>query len=308
MPGKKLTIMIIPHGHSGVRKFTVPEGLIKLIALILPVTVGLFIFHVWGFYTKVYQEAKLSKLKSENAILTRRIESIRSEVNLLKRTMERLTESDRMLRALANLEDIDSDVRKAGVGGTAFPSDDPSDSLLSPAVRASAYIAARNIEQLIREAKLTEKSFKEVEEVLSNRQELLNHIPSILPAYGYFTSKFGYRINPFTRRREFHKGLDIAGRNGDPIYATADGVVVAIGFHKYMGRYVIIDHLYGYRTIYAHLSTILVHKGQKVKRGQKIAEMGSSGRSTNPHLHYAVSWRGELKNPEDFIYSDSDFY
>jgi murein DD-endopeptidase MepM/ murein hydrolase activator NlpD len=115
------------------------------------------------------------------------------------------------------------------------------------------------------------------------------------------TSGFAYRKSPFTNEREFHEGLDISARTGTEVIAPADGVVSEIGKTYGFGNLLIISHGYGLKTTYGHLSSILVRKGQKVKRGEKIALTGSTGRTTGPHLHYEVALNGVPVNPLNYI-------
>ena len=130
---------------------------------------------------------------------------------------------------------------------------------------------------------------------------MLSCTPSIWPTKGWISSRFGYRISPFTNEREFHRGLDVSNRMNTQIIAPGDGVISLIGEDYGYGKILHVDHGYGMKTIYAHLSSILVKKGQYVKRGQKIALVGNSGRSTGPHLHYEVHLNGVPVNPLRYI-------
>jgi murein DD-endopeptidase MepM/ murein hydrolase activator NlpD len=118
---------------------------------------------------------------------------------------------------------------------------------------------------------------------------------------GWVTSNFGYRTSPFTGRREFHRGLDIATRSGTPILAPADGVVIFAGPKRLSGNMIIIDHGHGMTTNYGHIKQAHKKKGERVKRGDVIAEVGNTGRSTGPHLHYEVLLNGVSVNPEKYI-------
>jgi murein DD-endopeptidase MepM/ murein hydrolase activator NlpD len=125
--------------------------------------------------------------------------------------------------------------------------------------------------------------------------------PSIAPTKGWATSGFGYRTSPFTGNREHHRGLDIAGRSGTAVKAPSDGKVVYVGRKRALGNTVVIRHGYSIETIYGHLSEVLVKPGQKVERGEMIARMGSTGRSTGPHLHYQVEVNKKAVNPRNYI-------
>ena len=130
--------------------------------------------------------------------------------------------------------------------------------------------------------------------------------PSIRPLYGRIMSRYGWRSHPVNGRRRFHKGIDIASWTGAPIQATADGIVEYAGWSRTFGYVVVIDHDYGYRTVYAHCSQIIAAKGDLVKKGQVVAQVGSTGLSTGPHLHYEVrKWRKSL---DPLAYLDLDMF
>jgi murein DD-endopeptidase MepM/ murein hydrolase activator NlpD len=137
---------------------------------------------------------------------------------------------------------------------------------------------------------------------LEGKHERLASSPSIWPAKGWMTSRYGYRTSPFTGRKQFHAGLDIAGAPGTPVIAPANGKVVFAGKKGPLGNAVIIDHGYGVRTQYGHNQELNVKRGDKIERGQQIALLGNSGRSTGPHLHYVVEVNGKTRNPLDYIF------
>lgn len=144
---------------------------------------------------------------------------------------------------------------------------------------------------------------------LSQKKSLLSSIPSISPVRGWITSRFGSRISPFTGQNSKHRGLDIAAPVGAPIFAPADGVVIFSGPKTGFGNYIMIAHYgYGVVTSYGHNSQNLVQPGQKILRGEQIASVGMSGRSTGPHLHYEIWVNGEAVNPREFILNfNTDF-
>ena len=129
-------------------------------------------------------------------------------------------------------------------------------------------------------------------------------IPPIVPdpSKYNFSSPFGYRTDPFTGESRLHSGVDLAMKVGNPVYATGDGVVEAVNFEFFgYGTTLIIDHGFGYKTLYAHLNSVNVIEGMKVKRGDCIAETGQSGRASGPHLHYEVHYKGERVNPTNYF-------
>jgi murein DD-endopeptidase MepM/ murein hydrolase activator NlpD len=151
------------------------------------------------------------------------------------------------------------------------------------------------------ETQLEEQNFANLQEQVQDRVARLRSTPSILPARGWISSEFGYRMNPFSGRKTFHGGLDVANYTGTAVHAPADGMVTFAGPRGGFGLVVQIDHGYGVQTRYGHNSRVAVKAGLRVTRGQKIAEIGSTGRSTGPHLHYEVVLNNKLVNPRAFV-------
>jgi murein DD-endopeptidase MepM/ murein hydrolase activator NlpD len=145
-------------------------------------------------------------------------------------------------------------------------------------------------------------SLQELVSELEDKHQKLASSPAVWPTKGWLTSRFGTRISPFTGKRQFHSGVDIAGARGTKVIATAAGKIVYAGKKGPMGRTVIIDHGYGIRTHYGHNDEVMVKKGSRVERGAVIAKLGNTGRSTGPHLHYTVEVKGKTVNPLDYIF------
>ncbi len=156
--------------------------------------------------------------------------------------------------------------------------------------------------QLRKISDIEEQNLADLQEHFQDRVDRLLATPSILPTRGYISSGFGHRFNPFSQARSFHAGLDIANNIGTPIYAPADGLVTFVGQLGGFGNVVRIDHGYNIVTKYGHNAKIVVKKGERVRRGDRIAEMGNSGRSTGPHLHYQVEVKGKPVNPKFFFF------
>jgi murein DD-endopeptidase MepM/ murein hydrolase activator NlpD len=148
---------------------------------------------------------------------------------------------------------------------------------------------------------LQRTSQEEIQGFLNDQRSQSAAKPVGWPTRGWITSNFGMRNSPFTGRRKMHEGLDIAARSGTPITATADGIVSRAETASGYGKLVVIDHGYGYRTYYAHNSKIFVKVGQRVKRGEKVAAVGSTGSSTGSHLHYEVRLNNAPLNPRKFL-------
>jgi murein DD-endopeptidase MepM/ murein hydrolase activator NlpD len=211
-----------------------------------------------------------------------------------------LREFDRKLRIMVNLETSEDKKEFQGVGGS-----DPI--LLQPQnnMAKSQKDIVRSmhsaIDNLDREVALCEKDKTELHKFLENQKVLLASTPSIWPANGWLSSRFGYRISPFTGKKEFHRGIDIATRIGAPIVVPADGIVSKVYRDRGYGKVVSVSHGYGVITRYAHLNKALVKKGQYVKRGETIALVGNSGRTTGPHLHYEVHLNRVAVDPLRYI-------
>ena len=143
--------------------------------------------------------------------------------------------------------------------------------------------------------------FNAVERDIDRLANTLAVIPFGKPASGGISSRYGYRKNPFSEAREFHGGIDFRGKVGTEVVTTADGVVEKAKYVKGYGKHVVIKHKKGYKTLYGHLSKIEVKKGQRVVAGEKIGEIGSTGRSTGPHLHYEIIRHGRRINPSKYM-------
>lgn len=154
-----------------------------------------------------------------------------------------------------------------------------------------------------------EKSYKEIESMISNKEKLLSATPAIQPLsnrdLNRLSSGFGYRIDPVYKTVKFHPGLDFTAPQGTPIYATADGVVQTAGnVGNGYGNHIVINHGYSYQTLYGHMSRLKASRGQRVKRGEVIGYVGSTGKSTGPHLHYEVFKSRKRLDPIYFFYND----
>jgi murein DD-endopeptidase MepM/ murein hydrolase activator NlpD len=228
------------------------------------------------------------------------IQEFAKEINKLKQSLVQLDEFEKSIRIIANLDKSDNGDGLFGIGGSA-PEDLDANLDLSTRHQRLIKNMHQQMGQLNTATSAQRADFKSLLENFKSQKNLLAHTPAIKPAKGWVTSDFGYRQSPFTGKRELHKGLDIAYRKDSPIVAAADGVVTHAGHMGLLGSVVVVDHGHGIVTRYAHLSAILCNKGARVKRGEIIAHMGNSGRSTGPHLHYEVRMNGVPVNPAKYI-------
>ena len=232
-------------------------------------------------------------------------EVLNNKIGKIDHVLDELQDrDDNIYRMIFEAEPIPSSVREAGYGGAdRYATLDGYEN--SEIVKATS----KKIDILESQLNVQVKSFDEVYEMAANKADMLKHIPAIMPVRDVelqrISSYFGHRTDPFYKIQKFHSGIDFAAPVGTKIYCTGDGVVeqVVLGNNGY-GNYIVIDHGYGYKTRYAHLKKALVKKGQKVSRGENIALMGNTGKSTAPHLHYEVIKNEKPINPVDFFFND----
>ena len=327
MPKKRITFIVIPANDGQVREFRFPPSILLFGMLVFFCFVGALGYYGNGFYQKVDQEELVEALQDENGDLLRSMELTRKDMQHLAETMDQLIADDDLLRAYHQMEPLSADLRQVGIGGS---EDLPEDfTALPPEKRELVRELSSRIDYLKRMASLQQESFEEIERRYLEKEGDLEHYPTISPVRpgtAWKSSPFGERIDPFTGRKAFHSGVDFAGRKGTPIYATAAGVVSYAYTDLRLGKVVVIEHdieeVNGegevylrqgvYRTEYGHKDQVLVEKGQRVTRRQQIGTMGNTGRSTGPHLHYAVRFQDRrlgghrgYKDPEDFILDEA---
>ncbi|MEO6055614.1 MAG: M23 family metallopeptidase, partial [Gemmatimonadales bacterium] len=218
-------------------------------------------------------------------------------------TIGRIGQRDARIRILANLEPIDPQVQAAGIGGPRVASR-PSRPGDGPAVRRSQEIRV-DLNALIRRANLLASSFAEAKDSLASHSKRLAATPSIMPTQGWLTSAFSsMREHPILHIARPHEGIDVTAPMGSPIEAPAAGVVADAGWESGYGNTITIDHGYGVVTKFAHASKLLVKRGQRVSRGQRIALVGNTGLATGPHLHYEVHVNGRPVDPLKYVLPD----
>lgn len=270
---------------------------IILAALVLCVFLVVLIYNLTIFTSHNIDQRRLERLNRENKIVRREITKIEEEFSKITLIMDSIKQYDKRLRTFASLEPIDDDVRNMGIGGQSSDYDEE----LSKNVRVDLAQLSDALDELLARSKLQKQSFSELLSHVEEKKYLRKHTPSIIPVQGWFISGYGYRIDPFTGQIKMHEGLDIAAPPGTPIIAPADGVVKSVSKNKGFGLMLVIDHGYGYTTLYAHCQRTKVARGTRVKRGDVIAYVGNTGKSTGPHLHYEVHVAHVPRNPIDYI-------
>ncbi len=282
-------------GHLRIRKKTVKISFYLIAFAILSTT---FFF---CDYIQVKKKAfELSRLRQETQNQRSQIQFFSARIEDLEKQLSKLKEFDKKIRIIANLEREQETTPFIGIKSPS-PSD-IRDKLKKEKDDAGLVQQMRSdIERLQSEAVSREDSLSELEKLLQVKREMLTHTPSVWPVQGWVTSGFGYRTNPFTGLTQMHEGLDISNRVGTSVVAPANGIISDVGSDIAHGKVVVIFHGFGMTSRYSHLNKVLVRVGQRVKRGDKIAELGMTGKTTGPHLHYEVKLNGISVNPARYI-------
>lgn len=253
--------------------------------------------------TNFFETPKSKLLARELEIMKLNYNLLNGKIALMDEALAAIEERDNSIyRVYFNSDPISNEVRRAGLGGKNRYKDledfNTSDLIIG---------STKKVDEIMKALAVQSVSLDEITKLAKRKALLLKSIPAIQPVKNeelkQMASGFGYRSDPFTKIRKFHKGMDFSAKSGTPIYATGDGIVKkADAKVSGFGNHIEINHGYGYLTLYAHLSKYKVKAGQKVKRGDIIGYVGSTGRSEAPHLHYEVHKNGEVVNPLNFYY------
>jgi murein DD-endopeptidase MepM/ murein hydrolase activator NlpD len=298
---KKYTVFIFPHGTKSVRKLTVPK-LLPLMAGIVFMTL-VFLLLALGYTYRDYASRTVETERLRRKVVKQNVQiyALAEKAQRLQTQMSVLTMQSKKLGARAQGGSGPARSRQPALGG--WDSVESEEDIADPRANPETFIRKlhANLDALISQASYLEQSQQALDTVFENEHSVLVATPGWLPCMGPITSGFGYRDHPLTGLKEFHSGLDISGPEGTPITATADGLVVRVVREGGYGLLVVVNHGYGLVTRYGHLSSSLAQPGQRVRRGQVLASMGSSGRTTGSHLHYEVFVNGVPVNPVRFL-------
>lgn len=245
----------------------------------------------------IYQKEN-SILRSEYASLNKELQDVESQLSDLRKR------DDRLYRAILSLDPVPNSIRSAGTGGS-----ERDQHLLAIREPGMVMDVSHRIDNISNRVKIQSSSLESVYEEAVNNQYFLACKPSINPISPsdpyWLTSSYGYRSDPFTKRRTAHHGIDMAGPVGTDIHCSGEGTVIYARINRYgYGKEVVVDHGFGYTSRYAHLHDIFVKEGQKINRGEVLGTLGSTGRSTGPHLHYEIRKDGRAVNPTYFFYEN----
>ena len=261
---------------------------------------------VYGLlFTTFFDSPEERLLKKENEQLVLQYEIMNERLSQMEKVLADIQQrDDNIYRTIFGADPIPTSIREAGFGGTnryaSLEGYQNSDIVIETAAR---------LDKITKKLYVQSKSYDEVIDLARNKELMLSHIPAIQPISNKdltrTASGWGYRIHPIYKIKKFHYGIDFTAPTGAEIYATGDGVVKeVISSRRGYGNHVVIDHGFGYATLYAHMSRFNVKKGQEVKRGDVIGFVGSTGTSTAPHLHYEVHEKGKKVNPINYFFND----
>jgi len=297
----RYTVMVLAGPGRRPRHFSLPVLLVPVCMALIALGLmggGLVLL---GLAADRVDDAHLALLEVENERLLAQIDEMELSVDRFEARLDEMAEVEREFRHLASLDPIPEEVRRLGIGGPPGLSELADEASPSPSVREARATLDR-LGELNRQALFQNANFREIVSSLESSRDELAHIPSVSPVRrGWISSRYGRRSDPFTGSLTMHRGVDFSAWTGTPIYATADGRVRRTGRSGHFGLTVEIDHGNGIVTRYAHCSRILVKAGSRVKRGDVIAEVGSTGRSTSPHCHYEVHVSGHHVNPLRYV-------
>ena len=320
-PKNDITLLLLTRQHLEMQKLKFSPNALFVMKLTAFVLASFFMVSSIFFIQYLIQLPRQAIIEMENKTLRSELDKMQFYLDTLQSSIDRMSRFDQKLRAMTEVDRQFAKLRgPKGQGGadetepestlllgdqvvdlTELTQDSASDKYLD---RRESFLVQRVyswMRTLFKDSNLQEQSIEELFEVLKGREIQLAATPLLISVNGWVTSHFGYRLDPFNDRRTFHRGLDVAAREGAPIIAPADGVVTFAGSNGGFGKLVMLFHGYGMSTLYGHTRDIYVKEGQKVSRGDLIASVGNSGRSTAAHLHYEVIFHGVHVDPRKFI-------
>jgi len=295
------TLLLLPENGSAIKRFTVSNTVLKALLIVLAVGVMAVSYLSYDYVQIREKSAELSQLRQLTKVQKEEIESLAAKIDGFEKAMVDIKHFDKKIRIMTNIEGGREANKYLGMGGP-VPEDTIMKSHIAETEKVLIDSIHKNMDQLLEEAKCQEESFKELYDFLKKQRSLLASTPSIWPVVGWVTSEYGYRASPFTGKREFHRGLDIATKMGEDVVAPADGIISQTRKVSDMGNMIRIDHGNGISTCYGHLSKIVVKSGKRVARGEVIGQVGNSGRSTGSHLHYGVRVNGVYVDPRKYLF------
>lgn len=333
MDNSTYTVLLTSNRRGATKAITISAAWVKAGVSLGVVVLVLIAAASVDYFGLLLEQGENKRLRAENDQLSRQFQVVESKLSTLEGSLERIKTLTTKIKLITNIEDEDrvmklsmgtvpgieqnlanlhsEDVEKDREPSSEFlkndalflekpPLDEIRGELTATRTKDYASLSIR-IDKTVKDSALREQGVIRLQELLLERQSILNATPSIKPSRGWFTSRFGYRTDPFTGKPDMHYGLDMAAAPGTPVIAPADGIVSYVGYESGYGKILAIDHGFGVRTRYAHNSQIYVELGQRVKRRDVISAIGSTGRSSGPHLHYEVRVNDVPVDPINYI-------
>jgi murein DD-endopeptidase MepM/ murein hydrolase activator NlpD len=295
------TVLVLPDATSTPRKFHISKSILTTVSALAAVAILALAFFLYQYINVNVRLLELKQLRLEagdRSFLAERVGQLEGELT-------RLRDLDRRLRAAVGLETAPVDPAPTAQGGAETVSRTALLDALKQRTGRLVEWVNRDLSTLGEEINSRERSLRELKAFVEEKASVLAATPTILPVKGLITAGYGYRKSPFTGQRELHEGLDIAAPYGTPIVAAADGIVTFAGPLAGYGNTVFLHHGHGFATFYGHCSSYRVREAQRVRRGEVIAFVGTTGRTTGPHVHYEVHVNGIISNPMKYAVDTS---
>lgn len=300
---RRWTVVLVPHDSEPSRIVEISYSVLKLVASLGVVAIGISLLLGYASLSRSVDLSRNDRLERENRQLATQLGVLHGRMHRLGDTLEALAGRDEKVRLLANLDPIAPEVREAGIGGPLVPP--PGTAQPKGVLGRRADDIRVDLNAMIRRANLLATSFNEAADSLESHRERLAAMPSIMPTQGWLTSAFTrMRRHPILNVARPHEGIDVTAPTGTPIEAPAAGRVTSARWEAGYGNTVTIDHGYGIETKFAHTSKMLVKRGEKVERGQRIALVGATGLASGPHLHYEVHVNDRPVDPLRYVLPD----
>ncbi|RKD31466.1 hypothetical protein BET03_12605 [Thermohalobacter berrensis] len=296
------SLLIVSHSND-IKQLKVPTWIPKLLILFILCTILSISYLIYSYnYIKTDYTAKvkeLNSLKEINKKQKNEIKDLKMKTEEIEKKLASISELEKTIKDMVGLKDSKNNettrvtINASRGGSLAFRA--TSKDNIDTAQISSDF---DNLSELLDQSK---EDLAKLKNDVKERLRYLEAKPDLMPTWGRITSGFGYRKNPFGRGREFHYGIDISNKYGTSIKAAGTGVVTYAGYNGGYGKVIMINHGYGYQTVYGHNNKLLVRTGERVKKGQVIAKMGNTGKSTGPHLHFEIRYYGKPINPKNIL-------
>ncbi|MCP4217257.1 MAG: M23 family metallopeptidase [bacterium] len=307
MKKKSYSVIIVTGATSTNREFVISSKLIKNSIIAFSILLLVFGFVIFDYLTISFDKEKMERYKNDNAMKEETIKMLTGNIDKLNLSLKRMESYKEKIMVAVGLKSPFA-LKEVGSGG---PDGLPSGTIQNlpgnvelPQPGADAFKRENIVHssaEIAAKARQVEKSLRYVNTYITEQKSRIAFTPALWPTRGYLTDPFGMRRHPFTGKRSFHSGQDIATQHGNKVIATADGYVLVTERNNYLGNVIHIDHKFGFSTRYGHLASFEVKEGDRVKRGDVIGFVGNTGRSTAPHLHYEVIYNGKNQNPMKYI-------